>query len=46
MERTELINPLWLRVWHALLAGFFLVLVATGLSMHYVDAAWTPFSFI
>ena len=32
--------PLWLRIWHWTNAALFLVLLATGLSMHYSNAGW------
>ena len=38
-------NPLWLRVWHSLQALIFLVLIATGISMHYAGAEWAPIPF-
>lgn len=37
---SEVVNPLWLRGWHALQALLFLVLITTGLSMHYAGTAW------
>lgn len=37
---SEIVNPLWIRGWHALQALLFLVLIATGLSMHYAGSAW------
>jgi thiosulfate reductase cytochrome b subunit len=38
-------NPLWLRVWHGIQALLFLVLIVTGISMHYAGTgwAWIPF---
>lgn len=41
----EVMRPLWLRVWHGLQALIFLVLIATGLSMHYAGSAWVPIPF-
>lgn len=32
--------PLWLRLWHWLNAALFLVLVATGVSLHYAGPGW------
>jgi thiosulfate reductase cytochrome b subunit len=42
---SEIVNPLWLRGWHALQALLFLALLMTGLSMHYAGTvwAWIPF---
>lgn len=42
---AEAIRPRRIRVWHALQALFFLVLLTTGLSMHYAGTAvsWIPF---
>ncbi len=37
-HRAPPFYPPWLRGWHWTNAGLFLVLVATGLSMHYADA--------
>ncbi|TVQ87662.1 MAG: cytochrome B [Chromatiaceae bacterium] len=37
--------PLWLRLWHWLNAALFLVLIATGVSLHYAGPGWLiPFS--
>lgn len=37
---AETVNPLWLRGWHALQALLFVVLILTGISMHYAGTAW------
>ncbi|MBJ19185.1 MAG: cytochrome b [bacterium] len=44
--KTEIVNPLWLRLWHAMQALLFLILMLTGLSMHLAGTfwAWIPFS--
>lgn len=36
--------PIWLRLWHWLQAALFLVLMITGLRLHYSDIGW-PFTF-
>jgi thiosulfate reductase cytochrome b subunit len=38
--------PLWLRLWHWLNALIFIVLIFTGISLHYsdVDSLWIPFN--
>ncbi len=36
----EVVNPLWLRVWHGALALLFMGLIATGVSMHYAGSEW------
>jgi thiosulfate reductase cytochrome b subunit len=43
---SEVVNPLWLRVWHGVQALVFLGLIATGLNMHYAGSDWAviPFS--
>lgn len=37
MSEKLYLYPVWLRLWHALNALFFLILLATGLSMQYSD---------
>lgn len=32
--------PVWLRLWHWLNAALFVVLIATGVSMHYAGLSW------
>lgn len=43
--KKEYIYPLWLRFWHWLNALLFLVLIVSGISLHYSDpkAYWIPF---
>ncbi len=38
--KTEIVNPLWLRLWHAMQALLFLILMLTGLSMHLARTFW------
>lgn len=41
----EIVNPLWLRLWHGALALLFLGLITTGLSMHYAGSEWPVIPF-
>ncbi|RME31710.1 MAG: cytochrome B, partial [Candidatus Zixiibacteriota bacterium] len=45
MSRRIYLYPLWLRIWHWSNALLFLVLIATGVSMHYasLDKPLVPF---
>ena len=42
---SEIVNPLWLRVWHGAQALLLVLLVLSGISMHYAGTpwAWQPF---
>ncbi|KAA6186877.1 cytochrome B [Thiohalocapsa marina] len=40
MTQDLYLYPVWLRLWHWVNAALFLVLIATGVSMHYADAGW------
>ena len=44
VRRRFYLSPLWLRLWHWLNALCFLVLIATGLSMHFSDLERPPAS--
>ena len=45
-KHSEVVNPLWLRMWHGVHAATFILLVLTGFSMHYASEPWSviPFS--
>ena len=45
MSESSAIYPLWLRLWHWLNAAFFLVLIVSGLALHYSTPANTILPF-
>jgi thiosulfate reductase cytochrome b subunit len=44
-EATHFRGPKPIRLWHGLQSALLLGLLCTGLSMHYSDSGWAPFSF-
>lgn len=45
MTEDLYLYPVWLRLWHWINALLFLILIVTGLSMHYSDVGWlVPFA--